>query len=341
MHDASQATFARLGDVGNRTQSTHVAYRRRAQNLRRQAERERPEDERKLQPSLTLAAVIAWFCTQHERWAPATIRLYRTALAADIQNRVKAGSPHMEQMEALREQAIFGSPRPKPRKGDRRTSARKRKSMRIDELVRLRGMLMAGDALDRVCGGYLWLNAHLGLRPIEWHGATLDGNELRIRCAKVTNGRGLAVTRTLDLTAVTATNPNFARHVGFLLQAFHRRAAEAGDAATLWQRLRSRIARACRRANIRRIAPYTTRHIALATAKQNLSTEEVAAIAGHKTTQTAVTRYARRSTGLALHLGQVRPDAELVRRVVRSPKALRTITIEPRVPTPQPRMAPW
>ena len=153
MHDTAQATFAHLGDVGDRAPATRLAYRRRAQDLRRQAEKERPEDKRKLRPSLTLAAVVDWFCTQHERWAPATIRLYRTALATDIQNRIKPGSPHAGQIEALREQAIFGSPRPKPRNGTRRTAARKRKSMRIDELVLLRRMLMAGDALDRVCGG--------------------------------------------------------------------------------------------------------------------------------------------------------------------------------------------
>lgn len=189
--------------------------------------------------------------------------------------------------------------------------------------------------------GVIWLNAHLGLRPIEWHGATLDGDELQVRCAKVTNGRGLAPMRTLDLTSVTATNPRFVQHVGYLLQAFHRGAAEAGDAATLWQRLRSRIARACRRAEIRRVAPYTTRHIALATAKQTLSIEEVAAIARHKTTRTTVTRYARRSTGLALHISQIRPDAELVRRVVRSAKERRAVVNQLQAPSPGMAMRPW
>lgn len=317
-----------------RTAQTVIAYRRRVIALLRQATKERRQ-------KTTLPELVRWFCDQNGRWSPATIRLYRAALADVLRDAAVADASSAALFEAMLQKIVVDAPRAKPRREAKRTSARKRTSMRYDELTQLRDTLHDGDRLDRLAAAFLWLNAHVGLRPVEWLGAELAGSNLHVRCAKNTNGRGLADVRPLDLKSAELVSPGFIASVGRLLEDLQRATAHAGGHDILWQRLRTRIARACRRAKIRRIAPYTTRHVGLATAKQTLSIEEVAAIAGHKTTRTTVSRYARRSTGLALHLGQVRPDPELVRRVIRSAKETRKVANELVAQPPSPKMTPW
>jgi integrase len=301
-------------DGATRTEETVVAYRARYKALRRQAERELGR------PAL-LREFITWFCNQDGRWSAATIRLYRAAVGNVLLEAAEDSPRDADALRAYRHLVITSSPCARPRGGAKRTSARKRKSMRYDELTRLRTALSEGDRFDRICAGVVWANAHLGLRPVEWHGSVLIDTDLHVRCAKTTNGRGIASIRPIDLTPIEDAIPGFIAAVEALLEAIHRAVRQAGSRDAFWQRLRSRVARACKRLRIPRIAPYTTRHIGLATAKQVMPIEQVAALAGHKTTRTTTERYARRSVGLARYLVSPRPDADLVRRVVIAPEA--------------------
>jgi tRNA A37 N6-isopentenylltransferase MiaA len=90
----------------------------------------------------------------------------------------------------------------------------------------------------------------------------------------------------------------------------------------------SRIARACRRIRIKRVAPYSTRHVGMATAKTWISPEHVAASAGHKTTATATAHYARRQAAWRKISRFVHPMPEEFNRVIRPLKANRTENIE-------------
>jgi hypothetical protein len=67
----------------------------------------------------------------------------------------------------------------------------------------------------------------------------------------------------------------------------------------------------------------------MANAKSWMSPEEVAAAAGHKTTATATSHYAKRRTGWRIKpAGIARPSAEDVAKVVRSPKVSRESNLE-------------
>jgi hypothetical protein len=144
-----------------------------------------------------------------------------------------------------------------------------------------------------------------------------------VRCAKFTNGRGIAAYRALDLEPVMDERRDFLIEVDRLRSGLRAAAETAGDWATLWSRLASRIARACRSISIRRIALYTTRHIALATAKEIMVPAAVAALAGHASDRTAGTHYARSRTGFASHLKCATPTKELLDLVRQPPRAVR------------------
>ena len=94
-------------------------------------------------------------------------------------------------------------------------------------------------------------------------------------------------------------------------------------------KLLDEIARACKRIRIKRLAPYSTRHVGMATAKIWMSPAEVAASSGHKTTATATKHYARRQTGWRNKRQRViHPMPEAVAQVSRSLKANRAENIE-------------
>lgn len=77
-----------------------------------------------------------------------------------------------------------------------------------------------------------------------------------------------------------------------------RAASEAaGSWRLLWGRMSSQLARACAECRIARISIYTTRPVGMATAKRWMTQEQVVACAGHRSTRTAGSHYARRASG--------------------------------------------
>ena len=67
----------------------------------------------------------------------------------------------------------------------------------------------------------------------------------------------------------------------------------------------------------------------MANAKAWMSPAEVAASAGHKTTATSTSHYAKRRSGWGSDIKRVaRPSAEDVKKVIRSPKTSRSENLE-------------
>jgi hypothetical protein len=265
------------------------------------------------------AKVVDWFVGEHRRWARSTISQYRAAIAQAIEDASSDLAP--DQSELLFERLKQG---PSPRKkGAPRTSARKRKSIRIEEFVRLIDCLLneRHQDDDKLAARLLNHNVRLFLRPSEWEMATIQRGFLIIRNGKATNGRALGTHRRLDLKDYGRKG---VRDLTDLLATLRKRAAEAESFNHLWGSLASRIARACEQIRIKRVAPYSTRHAGMANAKNWMSPEEVAASAGHKTTATATAHYAKRRAGWRVRpRGVARPSAEDVEKVIRSPKASR------------------
>ena len=268
-----------------------------------------------------LEDVIDWFVGKHDHWSKATIRQYRAALSLAIED----AESELEGGEDLLARLKQG---PRPRKsGPRRTSALKRRTIPEHLFARLIGRLMDGrHPDDRLAARLLNHNVILFMRPGEWLRATIQNNILIIRNGKATNGRALGSHRRLDLRDYGASELS---DLFDLLATLKARAKDAESFRRLWAKLASRIARACKQIRIKRVAPYSTRHVGMATAKTWMSPEEVAASAGHKTTATATAHYARRRTGWRNKLsGVAYPMPEEVARVIRSPKANRAENME-------------
>lgn len=295
----------------NRTVDTEKGYRSRYLALCKHAG---------LDPK-NIEEVIGWFLGRNDHWAPATIRQYRACLVLAIEEAERASGD-------LEELLVRVHQGPSPRKsGPRRTSALKRRTIPYRLFRRLVRRLMAGrHADDKLAARLLSHNVHLFMRPGEWLGATIQDNILIIRNGKATNGRALGSHRQLDLRDYGADG---IVNLSALLATLKKRAKDAQSFRKLWAKLASRIARACRDIRIKRVAPYSTRHVGMATAKTWMSPEQVAASAGHKTTATATAHYARRQTGWRNKGSRlVHPMPEEVNRVIRPLKANRTMNME-------------
>jgi hypothetical protein len=268
-----------------------------------------------------LEGVIDWFVGNHGAWSPATIRQYRACLILAIEEAERTP-------EALDELLGRVKQGPCPRKfGPRRTSALKRRSIPRRLFRRLIRRLMDGRHPDDMLAARLLShNVILFMRPGEWLWATIRGNVLTIKNGKATNGRALGTHRQLDLRDYGESGVG---DLSDLLATLKLRAKDAESFRSLWAKLASRIARACKRIRIKRLAPYSTRHVGMATAKTWMSPAEVAASAGHKTTATATAHYARRQTGWRnKRLRVAYPMPEAVAQVIRPLKANRAENME-------------
>lgn len=278
---------------------------------------------------------VRWFSGAHFRWKPSTIVQYRAVLRQAIED--AALDPEVAQyLEYVLEQG------PLPRNsGPPRTSARKRKSLPQEEFAKLIKQLQSpgGHPDDRLAAQLLGHNVLLFLRRVEWETAAVQEGHLVIQNAKATNGRSIGPQRRRDLSDYGERG---VRSLRGLIRKLETRSKEIEDEegevedvdkpsgfSILWARLSSRIARACKKAGIKRVSIYTTRHVGMANAKSWMPPEAVAASAGHKTTATAASHYAKRRSGWGAKVKQVaRPAPEDVEKVIRSPKCNRQANIE-------------
>jgi hypothetical protein len=297
----------------SRSPATVAAYRSRYPQLARAANAA-PHNH---------AAVVDWFIAQNDIWSISTISQYRGAIVQAIEDDLWNSTA--EDVEHLLMRLVSG---PSPRVGGpKRTSTRKRKSIPRREFVRLIQYLAAGrKPNDVLIARILTHNVRLFLRKVEWETAIVQKEFLVIQNAKTTNGRGLGPQRRRDLSDYGLDGVTDLRN---LLKTLSELAQTPDEFKKLWGRLASRLARVCNEVGIKRVAPYTTRHVGMANAKSWMSPAEVAASAGHKSTATATSHYAKRRTGWGAKAERVaRPSPEDVERVIKSPKSSRKEHLE-------------
>ncbi len=306
--DAEIADRDACGLAPTRTAATVIRYRTAAAQLVGRSHPDHQADE-----VGRLARAIAWYGAQDDVWSKSTIRSHRAALRQAVHDVGDALGLEPADVAALLSLVRSASPRPKGPKARRAASARKRKSFTQAEWRLLIDLLTKKKtSTARILAGLLAFGSYLGLRPREWRDAILDGNTLFVPCAKNTNGRGVAASRALILVGFD--------QVALLgLDRFLGALKKEASKADCWQQFHERLAkaleRACREAGIRKIALYTLRHCALATAKRNLTAREVAAFAGHASDRTAQSSYAKRRTGWQLPRVPARPASENVASV--------------------------
>lgn len=272
------------GIVSFRTLATEESYKKSYLRLCRQCGADVSVDR-----IVRLEAVTAWWRANSGAWRPATIRQYRAAILAEAD--AMSSSPRWTQDHKTKYANLSKeSPLPRDRSAPRRTSAKKRRTVRENEIRKL--AIAAGGARDRtgfILAGMLTYGASFGLRPCEWADARIVDGTLAIRSAKSTNGRGIEnrfiETSILDPGAV-------ARFILFL-DVLHEEVGAHGW-SKIYNRLAKRLYRLCLKLDIPVVCLYAVRHQALANAKSALDRVDVAALAGHVSVRTAATHYARR-----------------------------------------------
>ena len=270
------------GKPVTRAAKTEAEYRARYHYLRMTAETE-------ALAGTDIVEVVDWFARQDDRWAEATVRKYRASLLFTMD------SEHLHSDAALHiQQRLEHGPRPAA-DGPKQTSARKRKSLPVNEYLRLVGFLKASQKSDdNLLRGLVQYGVALFLRPGEFGTAEVVGTTLIVRNSKATNGRANGDTRERELKPM----PDKAiKSLSVFLALLRSAAQQAGSMKRLLDRLSSRLARVCKHLKIRRVSLYTLRHVGMATAKIWMTPAEVAAAAGHASVVTAQTHYAKRRSG--------------------------------------------
>ncbi len=188
-----------------------------------------------------------------------------------LQQGILAGLRHL--LEAAAAQSILpadeakwllgrleSGPKPKIIRRKKQTSAKKRKETPLEELQRVVKFLSVRGPLGIAAADFLELNVFLGLRPGEWRTAYIAGDELHWVAEKTTNERGNSEKPCVQLNNLEQRGGTLRAFLKFLSQ--YRTDDE--EWSHLVDRLRSRIAHACRRLGIKRIALYTTRDVHIA-----------------------------------------------------------------------------
>ena len=276
------------GRLPTRTDATTAQYQKTASMLHKQASSDTFDD-----VLARLDTTITWFIAQNQRWKPATLRQYRAALRLAIEDAVAHNRAGRERVDTWY-QLIETAPAPLDDTRVRRTSARKRKNIRVSERDTLvRYLEKQGGKTNRLLSHIVNCLPVLGLRPCEIFGAEFDGTTLTVRCAKDTNGRSIGETR--EITVKSVVLKHVVKHMLKELKDFQIH--NLTDAQRLQARLAKTLERACKACGIKKISLYTLRHQALANAKRTLEPAEASALAGHASQSTIIKNYATRRSG--------------------------------------------
>ena len=271
-----------------RTAATVAFYRKEGWRLIVRAGASKVSDD-----SQRIMDTVQWFAAQHHRWKPASIRIFRAALRQLMRD--LAQNSHINQQDiADFEATIRSGPVPKSRSAEKVGASKKRKSVKKSEIKRLyRHLQEKGTQTSRVLAKWLIVGVHCGWRPFEaLRGMSIENEALVIACAKTTNGRGIG-----DMRKVQIKNDRVRQELDKFISELNALISRVDDLSTIHNRFAKAVAAACDACKIRRISLYTLRHQALATAKAMMTPEEVAALAGHASVNTAAAHYGRRRSG--------------------------------------------
>jgi integrase len=133
---------------------------------------------------------------------------------------------------------------------------------------------------------------HSGFRPVELMGAELSGTTLILP-----NAKRRTVQADIRPQNLGALHGDVLIGLGLLISLIDHGMSRRQFRA--WEKcLAEQMRRACVRIGIRELAPYSFRHIAIATwSRAGLSPQEIAPLCGHTSVKTAHTHYARAATG--------------------------------------------
>jgi integrase len=258
--------------------------------------------------------VVAAFLSADRQYTRRSQKVMIRCLRGMIESQAASGELSKTDGEELIALMERNTPRPKACRRTKNTSTKKRKEVPFDELLSVTQYLSkTGDELNIAASTYLKSNIFLGLRPGEWKSAYLEGNTFHWTAEKTTNNRGNVKNPHLQLQSQEL----WIGTLRWLLDFFKPYRDDEKQWSRLFDRLRSRIAYACKKLGIARISFYTTRDIFIAT-ELLLGTDpiEVAAKVNHKSARTHRRHYATKFSGYKMSRSLTAVDQRLVATVV-------------------------
>ncbi|SHE23055.1 hypothetical protein [methanotrophic endosymbiont of Bathymodiolus puteoserpentis (Logatchev)] len=288
-----------------RTNETEKKYLKRAGQLYSQAQ------ESLSNKYISHSELVVWLISQQPRIAKATWRQYKASVIFYLQHQ-EVNEDICRAISTLK----VASSGACYKKG-LGTSASKEKKINDTDLARLINSATHKN-MRHGTSAMVWLLAGMisGLRPSEWQYACINkGNQLVVKNAKSTNGRSHGIERTIELVNLSDQDKQVIElHLGLIKTAIdidgfnsyyeHCRSALYELTRSLWPKRKKHI------------TLYSARHQFSANAKKSgLSLEEIAALMGHASTQTATQHYGRKVSGNPKGVA-VRASNEDVERVI-------------------------
>lgn len=231
---------------------------------------------------------------------PSTTRTYKAQMIKRIEIEVESGRCELERalegIKSISELLEQRRGRPAPRTSRLKCMQTTREEVQLisaDLLGRITSN--KADIVDYTLRLFVEFAPRFGLRPCEWEHARLIGGMLVILNAKHSNHRAPGAVRQISLERASG---QLQRGVAGLI----RGVGELVEIHGSWQIARNilaeRLARICKRLGLVRISLYSLRHAAIASWKRaKLSRVEIAAMAGHISTNTASRHYAHSKHG--------------------------------------------
>lgn len=201
------------------------------------------------------------------------------------------------------------------KKKSTKSSSRKAKHLSIQDLAKILEVIgKSRSEFDVLVGLWLLAGRVVGLRPTEWMKATLNGDTLKVKNSKNTNGRSHGEYRQILIHNMSEENKQYI--VAFLAELdSHLKRRRPSEVYFHSRRHLHRV--------VRKIWPNRTTYPTLYSARHQFSADlkkadyeltEIAALFGHATDRTATEHYGKRQYGEGGGR-QVEADPEEVSRI--------------------------
>lgn len=300
----------------NRSEETKEKYKKRAVSLFKKARKEFkiPEYE-----SLNPKQFVGWLIADRNNLHYNSWKQYKASIISYFEDFEHIDKNEKEEILDLLKEAVHEV----GNKKTKNTSNKKMKKFPTKDFLQILDYLQSGRVVSKYKDLlFLWLNAGIltGLRPVEWATAKYideKGKErLIVENAKNSNGRAHGDYRTIILDKLTENEREYIK--AFVKEANYYHSIDKYSSfqkgcADLLTSVGKKIFK--NRSEIPCL--YSLRHQFSADAKASgLSLEEIAALMGHSTNDTATVHYAKKSSGKNSNVFcRVKASAEEVARI--------------------------
>jgi integrase len=306
-------------DSTSRSKRTSLSYRNRVAELGKRFERECTVP---VSRETAWSAFVEWIISRKADWSASTWRQYKSAVVFVGIRLTRKGSLSLDGMEATL--VLSSEPQTGSSPKGRATSAHKRKRFPKEDMNKILDNLMRSHSKhSNPLAIFLQANLVAGLRPIEWTQACVVADPgfalvLQVANAKDTHGRSHGQLRHLRWRTIADVDRDVIVEMLEISKPYAGRPAGFDAFTKSLQRL---LRETCQALWPRRRTGYTlydTRHDFAARAKLVYEPEEVAALMGHGSDETATRHYGRLKAGsmvVAHDRVLPEPDPEEVQRV--------------------------